>query len=89
MYSRYQSVSKLIKELEWDSLSLRRTVNRLTIMYKILNKQIAIDIPPEVVKQSRSLRRSHKYSFIQIQTRVDSDKYSFFSQNNNRLEFFT
>lgn len=47
-------------------------------MYKILNKQIAIDIPPEVVKQSRSLRRSHKYSFIQIQTRVDSDKYSFF-----------
>lgn len=47
-------------------------------MYKILNKQIAIDIPPEVVKQSRSLRRSHKYSFIQIQTRVDSDKYIFF-----------
>ena len=48
-------------------------------MYKILNKQIAIDIPPEVVKQSRlALRRSHKYSFIQIQTRVDSDKYSFF-----------
>lgn len=78
MYSRYQSVSKLIKELEWDSLSLRRTVNRLAIMYKILNKQIATDIPPEVVKQSRSLRRCHKYSFIQIQTRVDSDKYSFF-----------
>lgn len=47
-------------------------------MYKILNKQIATDIPPEVVKQSRSLRRCHKYSFIQIQTRVDSDKYSFF-----------
>lgn len=47
-------------------------------MYKILNKQIATDIPPEVVKQSRSLRRCHKYSLIQIQTRVDSDKYSFF-----------
>ena len=51
VYGRYQSVSKLIKELEWDSLSLRRTVNRLTIMYKILNKEIAIDIPPEVVKK--------------------------------------
>ena len=47
-------------------------------MYKILNKQIAIVIPPEVVKQFRSLKRSHKYSFIQIQTRVDSYKYSFF-----------
>ena len=37
-------------------------------------------ISPEVVKQSRSLRhsRDHKYSFIQIQTRVDSYKYSFF-----------
>ena len=58
-------------------------------MYKILKKEIAIDIPPEVVKKSRSLRRSYKYSFIQIQTRVDSYKYSFFSQNNNRLEFFT
>ena len=78
VYSGYQSVSKLIKELEWDTLSLRRTVNRLTNMYKILNKQIAIVIPPEVVKQFRSLKRSHKYSFIQIQTRVDSYKYSFF-----------
>lgn len=29
--------------LEWDSLE---------IMYKILNKQVAINIPPEVVKQS-------------------------------------
>ena len=54
VYSRYQSVSKLIKELVWDSLSLCRTVNRLTIMYKILNKQITIDIPPKVAKQSRS-----------------------------------
>ena len=78
VYSRYQSVSKLIKELEWDSLSLRRTVNRLTIMYKILNNQIAIDIPPEMMIKSRSLRRRHKFSFIQIQARVDSYKYSFF-----------
>ena len=32
VYSRYQSVSKLIKELEWDdSLSLHQTVNSLTI----------------------------------------------------------
>ena len=49
-------------------------------MYKILNKEIAIDIPPEVVEKSRSLRCSHKYSFNQIHTRVDSYKYSFFAR---------
>ena len=47
-------------------------------MYKILNNQIAIDIPPEMMIKSRSLRRRHKFSFIQIQARVDSYKYSFF-----------
>ena len=68
LYSHYQSVSTLIKELEWDSLSLIRTVNRLTIMYKILNNLIAIDIPPEMMLKSRSLRRKHKFSFTQIQS---------------------
>jgi hypothetical protein len=47
-------------------------------MYKIINKQIAIDIPPEMMEQTRTLRRSHKHSFIQIQTRTNSYKYSFF-----------
>ena len=77
-YSYYHSVSSLLKDLKWNSLSLRRTISRLSIMYKIINKQIAIDIPPEMTKPTRTLRRSHKHSFIQLQTRTDSYKYSFF-----------
>jgi hypothetical protein len=46
-------------------------------MYKIINKQIAIDIQPEMMEQTRTLRRSHKYCCIQIQTRTNSYKYSF------------
>ena len=77
-YSRYQSVSSLIKDLKWTSLSTRRTINRLVIMYKMINKQIAIDIPPEMQRQTKQVRHSHKHSFIQIQPRIDVYKYSFF-----------
>ena len=39
---RRTSVTKLLKNLQWDSLRERRRQQRLLIMYKILNDQVAV-----------------------------------------------
>ena len=48
-YDRYTtSVSGLIKQLGWDSLENKRTANRLNVFYKIVNNQIAIQLPNDL-----------------------------------------
>ena len=36
-YSPYSTVTTILKNLEWDTLQLRRKAARLTMMYKIVN----------------------------------------------------
>ena len=41
-YDRCTSVTKLLKDLQWDSLQERRRQQRLLFMYKILNDQVVL-----------------------------------------------
>ena len=41
-YDRHTSVTKLLKDLQWDSLQERRRQQHLVFMYKILNDQVAV-----------------------------------------------
>ena len=41
-YDRKSSVSRLMRELQWETLQERRRIQRLTFMYKILNGQVAV-----------------------------------------------
>ena len=41
-YDRRTSVTKLLKNLQWDSLQGSRRQQRLVFMYKILNDQVAV-----------------------------------------------
>ena len=41
-YDRRTSVTKLLKDLQWDSRQERRRQQRLVFMYKILNHQVAV-----------------------------------------------
>ena len=76
----HTSVTKLVKELEWESLQLRRKINRLTVLHKAINGEIAIPLPADVRRPSRKTRRRNSLTFVQLQARTDCYKFSFFPQ---------
>ena len=49
----HTSVTKLVKELEWESLQLRRKINRLTVLHKAINGEIAT-LPADVRRRTLS-----------------------------------
>ena len=76
-YKRCSSVTEMIKELEWPSLSERRTAGRLTMVYKILNGLVAIP-PEEFFNRSTSrTRKNHNLTLLTYQPRGNVDKFAF------------
>ena len=55
-YDRKSSVSRLMSELQLETLQERRRIQRLTFMYKILNDQVAV--PAELIDLELSVRTS-------------------------------
>jgi len=47
-YGFSSSVTGILNRLRWSSLDVRRQVNRLMIVYKILQGSVALDLPHEV-----------------------------------------
>ena len=76
-YKRSSSVTEMIRELKWPSLSTRRTVSRLTMVYKILNGLVAI--PPDEMFTIRmtSTRKKHNLTLQTYQPRGNIDKFAF------------
>ena len=64
-YSRYSSPSSMLATLGWDTLELRQKVNRLALMHKIINDQVAIPaqtflqpvIPPTRLQNNKAYQR--------------------------------
>ena len=58
---------KTLNHLNWPTLEHRRKVNRLTLMYKTLHHQAAINIPPYVKhKTVMKTRNSDPMKFIPV-----------------------
>ena len=75
---------KTLNHLNWPTLEHRRKVNRLTLMYKTLHHQAAINIPPYVKhKTVMKTRNSDPMKFIPVQTSCDEYKYSFWPRTIN------
>ena len=71
-------LTNALKLLNWPTLEKRRQVARLTLMYKCVTNQAAIDIPCYVHHQSSlKTRASHPLKFIPLQPSCDTYKYSF------------
>ena len=77
-YNRYQSVTSMLQELKWTSLQQRRQEQRLVNLYKCVNNINALQIPPYVVRPTRTTRGQNNNSFIPISCNNDSYKYSYF-----------
>ena len=77
-YTREEGcVTNALKQLYWPTLEKRRQVARLTLMYKCVTSQAAIDIPCYVQHQSfLKTRASHPLKFIPLQPSWDTYKYS-------------
>jgi hypothetical protein len=83
-YSREPgTVTKIMSELQWPALELRRTASRLCLLHKAINKQVAITLPPYVSQPTRHTRRTHHQRYIQIRTNTKVHQYSFFPRTIN------
>ena len=73
-YRRESSVRELIETLGWDSLQLRRKQARLSLMYKLSNKNL------ENLSRARELRtpRSRVLKYKVPKAKIDTFKFSFF-----------
>ena len=78
-YRRQESVSKMIEDLQWDTLESRRQQASLILMYKIHYQLVAINpvhyLTPMVPSSTRSY---HRYKYQIIPARIQIYQFSFF-----------
>ncbi|KAJ8035762.1 hypothetical protein HOLleu_19537 [Holothuria leucospilota] len=67
----------MLKDLGWDSLKVRRTVNRLAIFHKARLGLLALPMN-NLQPVRRPSRHHHSNSILHIPTNKDCYKYSFF-----------
>lgn len=77
-YSRQESVSAMLADLNWPCLESLRKSNRLLMLYKILNGHVAIDADEFVTFSTTSTRRKHRFKLNVLSPSLNSYKYSFF-----------
>ena len=77
-YSRYSSVTAMLKELKWTSLDTRRVITRLIMMFKITHSLVDIDWHDNLTKPQRLLKKTHSLSYQRQSTRTKTYALSFF-----------
>ena len=64
-YSRYNSVTEMLSQLQWATLEQRRYITRLSIFYKILyDHDFPVQIPPYFLTTQYPTRQYHTNHFI-------------------------
>ena len=76
-YNRTSSVTVMLQDLNWDTLSSRRQTSRLSLLYKILHNIVDITLPSYITPSTR-FTRGHDQKFILPQSRIDAYKFNFF-----------
>ena len=77
-YERTASVTEMLRDLQWDSLAIRRIAHQCAMFYKIRQNFVNIPFPSCVIPSSRLGRTTNICSYQIIQSRVNTYKYSFF-----------
>ena len=71
------TVTTLLNDLGWPTLQQRRKEARLTTMYKIMNGQTNLELPPYAKPKQRQTRQYHPKKFINIASNSNTYKFSF------------
>lgn len=77
-YHNTSSVTNMIHNLNWPSLSQRRLKTRLVMMYKITHHLVAIPASTILIPSDSRTRKSNPLTFRHIYTSKDSYRLSFF-----------
>jgi hypothetical protein len=77
-YSRQESVSTMIQELQWPSLASRREASRLAVFSRVFNHQEGLsDLSAQIIRAPQAhLRYSHPFRVQNFHTRKDVGFYS-------------
>ena len=77
-FRRQSSVTSMMKELGWKPLQARRRESRLTLLFKIINRLVAIP-PDNFLSFNKRKIRNRNSKQIQVKSaNVDCYKFSFF-----------
>ena len=87
-YKRTSSVTKIIEDLKWDTLQKRRTMARLTVLYKETHSKIPSNIHHLLVDNGckPQTRQHHSLNYNTIQSNKDCYRYSLYPRNYTNLE---
>ena len=71
------SVTRMLQQLQWDTLEERRARSRSIMLYRILNNLVEVPLHQYIQINTTRTRGSCAHNIRQISTRVDAYKYSF------------
>ena len=77
-YKWTSSVTAMLQDLNWDTLETRRNKLKLTLMYKVVNGTVDIEVKDYLTRPARDTRKKHKHKFSTIGASKDPFKFSFF-----------
>ena len=72
------TVTNLLKELNWILLKVRRTILRLTLFHKAINRDGGLAFPYYVMKRRRHLRNRSQNNCIELLPNTETYKNSYF-----------
>ena len=79
-YNHTSSVTVMLQDLNWDTLSSRRQTSSLCLLYKILHNIVDVTLPSYITPSNR-LTIGHDQKFILPQSRIDACKFNFFPKS--------
>jgi hypothetical protein len=71
------SVTRMLQQLQWDTLKEGRARSRSIMLYRILNNLVEVPLHQYIQVNTTRTRGSCAHNIRQISTRVDAYKYSF------------
>ena len=77
-YSRFTSVSSLLKDLNWAPLKDRRRDIRLAMLFKIVKCNMPVQADDILLPADPRTRHYHSFKFKHIQSHTTQYKHSFF-----------
>ena len=76
-YSRTESVTSMLDDLEWPPLQQRRAESRLALFHRIVNGTVDIDSAVLMKESRRPSRKANKVQYMRHSSKKESYKYSF------------
>ena len=68
----------MLDHLQWNSLETRRSIAKVTMLYKIAHNLVAINPDDYISSQTSLAGHSHNFRYKPLSTSTDYFKFSFF-----------